>query len=145
MKTYPPATPPLRIPAFHPVPQRARADGWTPLRQAQFLGRLAATRSVSAAARAVSMSREGAYRLREQPGAASFAAAWDAALGRPKAKVTGLTLIERLEQGLVRPVIRNGKVVGIARKSDLAARRALVARIERMAAAAPASASKVTA
>jgi hypothetical protein len=34
------------------------------------------------------MSRKSAYRLRALPGAESFAAAWDAALGMPLRKVT---------------------------------------------------------
>ena len=71
--------PPRRkVPAFVPVPLRARADGWTPLRQAEFLGYLAETRSVAEAARRVNMARETAYRLRDRPGAESFAAS-----GRP--------------------------------------------------------------
>lgn len=78
-----PARPPRRIPPFHAVPGRARADGWTPLRQAEFIGELAETRSVAEAARRVGMTRETAYRLRQRKWAASFCAAWDAAIGRP--------------------------------------------------------------
>ena len=69
-----------RVPKFTPVPLRYRQDGWTPMRQADFLGRLAETWSVAAAARHVGKSRESAYRLRDKPGAESFAAAWDAIL-----------------------------------------------------------------
>ena len=47
-----------RVPPFLPVPLRARADGWTPERQARFIGLLAETGSVVEAARAVGMSRE---------------------------------------------------------------------------------------
>lgn len=65
-----------RVPAFTPVPLRYRRDGWTPGRQADFLGRLAETMNVAASARHVGKSRESAYRLRDKPGAASFAAAW---------------------------------------------------------------------
>lgn len=57
-----------------------RSDGWTLDRQLDFLDALARTRSVSLAARAVGMSREGAYRLRRRAGATLFAAAWDRAL-----------------------------------------------------------------
>lgn len=62
-----------------------RGDGWTLDRQLVFLDVLGRTRSITRAARAVGMSREGAYRLRRRPGAALFAAAWDRALaaGRP--------------------------------------------------------------
>jgi len=67
-----------RVPPFLPVPLRARADGWTPERQARFIGLLAETGSVAEAARRVGMTRESAWRLRRRPGAASFARAWDA-------------------------------------------------------------------
>ena len=73
-----------RVPKFTPVPLRYRRDGWTPGRQADFLGRLCETWSVAAAARHVGMTRESAYRLREKPGAESFAAAWDFILAEPR-------------------------------------------------------------
>jgi hypothetical protein len=78
----------LRVPAFSPVPTRTRRDGWTVERQAGFLGMPAETGSVIGACEAVGMSRKSAYRLRALPGAESFAAAWDAALGLPVRKVT---------------------------------------------------------
>src|SRR5688500_16357126 len=68
-----------RVPPFYPVPLRARRDGWTVQRQTDFLGYLAETGSVMAAAETVGMSRKAAYALRARPGAESFAAAWDAA------------------------------------------------------------------
>jgi hypothetical protein len=49
---------------------------------------LAETGSVIGACEAVGMSRKSAYRLRALPGAESFAAAWDAALGARLRKVT---------------------------------------------------------
>ena len=78
----------LRVPPFYPVPVRARRDGWTVERQADFLGLLAECGSVIGACEQVEMSRKSAYRLRALPGAESFAAAWDAALGAPVRKVT---------------------------------------------------------
>jgi hypothetical protein len=78
----------LRVPAFYPVPTRTRRDGWTVWRQADFLGMLAETGSVIGAREAVGMSRKSAYALRARPGAESFAAAWDAALGARSRKVT---------------------------------------------------------
>ena len=134
MKTYaPPAPPPPRVPFFHPVPVRARRDGWTPLRQAEFIGHLAATRSVCAAARAVGMARETAYKLRTRPGAASFAAAWNAALRRtPRdAKVTEPELHERIASGRFRPVLRRGAFMGVLHKPDNSALFALLARLDR--------------
>ena len=133
MKTYPAPTFVRRVPAFHPVPSRARADGWTPLRQAEFLGHLALTRSVSAAARAVGMARETAYRLRRRAGAEGFAAAWDTVLGGglPVRKVTPPDLRARLDHGIWRPVVRRGQVLGAVQKADNGALLALLTRIDR--------------
>lgn len=130
MKLYPPPPPPprtprRRIPAFHPVPIGPRADGWTPQRQAAFIGYLAQTRSVLAAARKVEMGRESAYRLRKRPGAAGFAAAWDAALGRSheavdltSAKSTGLTAAYRFHAGLAQVVMYAGRYTATRWKDD---------------------------
>lgn len=112
-----------RVPAFSPVPMRSRADGWTPRRQARFLAELAITRSVGAAARKVKMARETTYRLRRRPGAESFAAAWDQALGKvtPKRKVTAEERARRALQGLLKPVIYAGQHVGTWEKTDKSA------------------------
>lgn len=112
-----------RVPAFSPVPTRERTDGWTPARQAAFLAHLAVTRSVSAAARKVKMARETAYRLRRRRDAESFAAAWDAALGREagKRKVTTEERRRRARFGLLKPVIYQGRHVATVEKADLSA------------------------
>ncbi len=144
MKHYPPPEPralPItrrRIPAFHPVPLCPRSDGWTPERQAQFIGCLAESRSVLAACRRISMGRESAYRLRKRPGAAGFAAAWDAALGKPheavdlsSAKATGLDAGTRYHSGLLQVVMDAGRFVGIRRKPDHSALLQHLARLDR--------------
>ena len=130
MKHYPPPPPraPVtrrRVPAFHPVPVAPRADGWTPVRQVQFIGCLAMTRSVAKACRMVSMGRESAYRLKKRPGAAGFAAAWDAALGKPhqrvdfaSAKSTGLDAAYRYRHGRLLAVMQDGRFVAIRRIAD---------------------------
>ena len=109
-----------RIPAFTPVPLRHRKDGWTPMRQADFLGRLAETGSVAAAARHVGMTRESAYRLRAKSGAASFAAAWDSlfAGAKPRPKVTDSLLRHRAFYGTLKPVMRAGKHVATRHGPD---------------------------
>jgi hypothetical protein len=114
-----------RIPAFHPVPVGARKDGWTPLRQARLIGHLAETRSVSMACRLMGMGRESAYRLRKRPGAAGFAAAWDAALGVPRtpvtlasAKSTALDAGYRWRAGLLQVVMYRGRYAGTYWKDD---------------------------
>ena len=132
MKTWPAPPPPpseplgrRRIPAFHPVPVAKRADGWTPQRQAAFIGYLAETRSVIEACRRVGMGRESAYRLRKRPGAAGFAAAWDTALGKPhaavdlaSAKSTGLDAGYRSHMGLLKVMMHAGKFTGSYWKDD---------------------------
>lgn len=131
--THPPKTA-RRPPAFTPVPLRTRADGWTALRQAAFLGMLAQTRSVSAATQAVGMARETAYRLRARTGAESFAAAWDTVMGREvggKWKVTNDALWHQALHGKLKPVMRGGCFVGIIRKADNSALLRLLARLDR--------------
>lgn len=127
-----------RIPAFHPVPVGPRRDGWVPERQAAFIGFLAQTRSVCAAARAVGMGRESAYRLRKRPGAAGFAAAWDAALGKShapvdlaSAKSTGLAAGYRAEEGLIQVVMDRGRYAGTHWKDDNNALLQHLARLDR--------------
>ena len=120
-----------RIPAFVPVPTRARRDGWSPARQAGFIGALAETGSVAAAAAREGMSRESAWRLRLREGADSFAAAWDAALaigaGRhappdrtiaPKRKITPGELRQRALEGVLRVVLRGGRHAWTEQKAD---------------------------
>jgi hypothetical protein len=114
---------------FRPVPLRTRTDGWTLPRQCGFLAALYLTGSVSAAAGHVGMSRASAYRLRERLGAESFAHAWDRVLMAPGSghpgkvtedfrKVTDAALAQRLDSGLVRPVVYLGRMTGITRKPD---------------------------
>ena len=127
-----------RLPAFHPVPIGPRSDGWNPRRQAAFIGYLVETGSVQAAARRVGMGRESAYRLRRRPGAAGFAAAWDAALGKPhravdlsSEKSTGLDAAYRLEAGLMLVVIGAGRFKGSYWKDDNNALMQLLAQRDR--------------
>jgi hypothetical protein len=133
-----------RLPAFHPVPVRARADGWTPLKQAEFIGMLAETGSVQAAAAFVGMARETAYRLRRKPGAAEFAQAWDLALviagvrrpdevprtRRPR-KVTHAPTWRMIVDGQWQPVMRYGKYAGSVRKADNSAVLGYLAQLDR--------------
>lgn len=149
--TRPPRTPPPRLPAFAAVPVKRRADGWTPVRQAEFIGMLAETGSVSAAAAFVGMARETAYRLRRKPGAEEFARAWDAAVAisgvAPSAsarravtgeartevppKVSPDELWRRIVDGRWRPVVQRGKYVGSVRKADNSALLSHLAQLDR--------------
>ncbi|HEX8512472.1 MAG TPA: hypothetical protein VF688_05135 [Allosphingosinicella sp.] len=109
-----------RVPAFTPVPLRYRRDGWTPGRQSDFLGHLAECGSVAAAARHVGKSRESAYRLRDKPGAGSFAAAWDSVLARrPAAPMSTHELLRhRMVYGSLKPIMRGGKHVATRHSPD---------------------------
>lgn len=71
---------------FIPVRLRARRDGWTPERQADFMRHLRSGCSILEACRRVGMSSESAYRLYRRPGAESFRRAWDAALTLPRSR-----------------------------------------------------------
>jgi hypothetical protein len=102
---------PLADLAFTPVPVRARHDGWSPERQTGFIHRLALCGSVSTAARAVGKSRKSVYDLRGRPGAESFAAAWDAALGMGHKRQRDLA-IERALVGEVKPYFYQGRKCG---------------------------------
>jgi hypothetical protein len=62
-----------------PVRRRPRYDGWTDEKQRRFIEVLADTGIVTAAAKAVGMTRESANRLRRSPHGAAFSHAWDAA------------------------------------------------------------------
>jgi hypothetical protein len=140
--TSPTRTPRPRLPAFHPVPVRARSDGWTPWRQAEFIGVLAETGSVSAAAAFVGMARETAYRLRRKAGAEEFARAWDVALalaGKNVAlarthlsrKVTARPCWQQVVDGNWRPVLRRGKYAATVHKPDNSGLLSHMAQIDR--------------
>ena len=142
--TQPPRTARPRLPAFHPVPVRRRSDGWTPLRQAEFIGVLAETGSVAAAAEFVGMARETAYRLRRKPGAEEFAHAWEAALalhaqrtGQKIArtplprKVTHAPTWRMICDGRWQAVLRRGKYAGSIRKADDSALLGYMAQLDR--------------
>lgn len=121
-----------RVPAFYPVPLRVTRTGWTTERQANFLGWLAETGSVSTASARVGMSRNSAYKLRKKPDAESFAAAWDAALGSPVRRVTIDDLQFLAHHGLVKPLFRGGKYIRSARKPDNSALLRLLSRYDRL-------------
>ena len=128
-------------PFFHPVLLRPREDGWSVVRQCEFLAQLYLTGSVAAAARTIGMSRASAYRLRGRVGAEGFAHAWDAVLMPPGSgrlagpdidwrKVTHQALVSQVEWGLVQPVLHQGRMTAIRRKADTSALLRLLRRSE---------------
>lgn len=117
-----------RVPDFPPVPTRGRADGWTAVRQGDFIGFLAETGSVAEAARQVGCSRESAYRLRRRRDAEGFALAWDAALAAhapgadshisPAPKFTSEELARRALGVTLQVRMRRGRYVGTVHKHN---------------------------
>lgn len=103
---------------FTPVAVKSRRDGWTPRAQKMFVLMLAAGLGIAGATRAVGKSRQTAYRLRERPDAAGFAAAWDRALhfARLRPLAPGSTAWERAIEGVLVPVMYRGRVVHWRRK-----------------------------
>ncbi len=108
---------PLEQLAFIPVPVRARHDGWTRVRQQGFILRLALCGCVTLAASGVGMTKASAYRLRERPGADSFAESWDRALGWGQDRAIDVGL-ERSLCGEMVPIVRDGRCVGIRHRHD---------------------------
>jgi hypothetical protein len=111
--TPPDERPDARVPNdFTPVPRLCeRHDGWTAERQRGFIEALADYGSVRAAANSVGLAAEGAYRLRRQPGAEEFAAAWEAALDHGVRRVEDVAM-DRALNGVEVPVYSYGKLVG---------------------------------
>ncbi|NJC33595.1 hypothetical protein GGR88_001069 [Sphingomonas jejuensis] len=122
--------------AFTPVPVRARHDGWTPDRQRAFIDRLGELGLVAAAARAVGMAPKSAYRLRDRPDAASFAAAWDAALEEGGRRALD-TAIHRALHGTATPVFYRGRQIGERRRYNDGLLIAAIRRLDRTAPSAP--------
>jgi len=105
---------------FKPYRHKApRGNSITPDRQRAFIAALAATGIVTQAARSIGASLEALYRLRNQPGAEGFAAAWEAAIDRGIARLEDCAL-ERAIVGEERPIVRGGEVVGSWRRYDTA-------------------------
>ena len=94
-----------------PVRRRPRLDGWTEEKQRRFIEVLADTGLVGAAAKAVGMSRETAYRLRRSAHGAAFARAWDAARHHAGGLIEDIAF-ERAIHGVEQDVYdANGEVV----------------------------------
>ncbi|WPZ04556.1 hypothetical protein T8S45_03175 [Blastomonas marina] len=107
-----PHSPRGTLPAFISVPrQKDRANGWKPDVQRSFIEALADTGSVKAACRKVGRAEVGAYILRRHPEAASFRAAWQAALDLGMQRIEDVAM-DRALNGVEVPVYSYGKLVG---------------------------------
>ena len=112
-----PVTPPAQLLAhedllaFTPVPlDRSRSNGWTAAQQERFILALHVMGSVGQAAKAVGMSRQSAYNLRERPGAESFARSWDAAIEMGRARQFDLAMERAINGVTTVRVLRGGAV-----------------------------------
>ena len=98
--------------AFTPVALAARRNGWTPERQRRFVSALANCGCVKLAASAAGISARSAYRLRDRPDAAEFAAAWDAAQAEGQSRI-GEVALDRVIHGERIPVFYGGRQIGV--------------------------------
>ncbi|WP_301750422.1 hypothetical protein [uncultured Erythrobacter sp.] len=94
-----------------------RHDGWTTQRQVTFLDALAASHSVSEAARAVGMSRQSAYALRARLKGEPFDLAWTAAF-RCRFDALAEAALDRAINGVEVQHFYNGELVGTTRRYD---------------------------
>jgi hypothetical protein len=102
-----------------PPPSSAEPNGprWTPRKMADFLRELASTHSVQAAAKAVGMSRQSAYRLRARLKGLAFDSAWDEAFHHSYHNLAYLAL-ERAMHGVEVPHFHKGELIHTSRRYD---------------------------
>jgi hypothetical protein len=114
-----PPTPDLPTPDPSDLPpvHVRRGDRWTKPKMVDFLRQLAATHSISAAARSVGMSRNSAYRLRARLKGQPFDIAWEAAFRHGYDNLAHAAL-DRAINGVEVPHYRAGELVGTSRKYD---------------------------
>ncbi|MCB2089062.1 MAG: hypothetical protein R3E18_10825 [Sphingomonadaceae bacterium] len=109
-----------------PAPSRSSARSvtpitparrWTKARQVEFLQVLASSHNVAEAARAVGMSRQSAYRLRNRLRDEPFGMAWEAAFRRQFSALAEVAL-DRALNGVEVPHYYKGELVGTHRQFD---------------------------
>jgi hypothetical protein len=101
-------------PYLHGAPRR---NSITPDRQRAFIAALAATGTVTQAARSIGASLEALYKLRHRPGAEQFSAAWDLAIERGIGRLEDCAL-ELAIAGEELPIVSAGKLLGTYRKHN---------------------------
>ena len=109
-----PDKPSAPVPAIPYVPP---ADRWTRRKMAEFLRVLAAKQEVKAAAKAVGMSRQSAYKLRNRLKGEPFDIAWEAAFQHGYDALHQAAL-ERALHGVEEPIFHGGEQVGTRRRYD---------------------------
>ena len=105
------------------MPNRARVDGWTPLRQRAFLRALTATGEIEKACKLARISNTAVRKARAAY--PSFAAACDRAIAKAEPTLEQIA-VDRAINGVAEPVYHAGQVVGHKRRySDALMRDAL--------------------
>lgn len=98
--------------AFPPAPHsKPRRNTITAAKQRRFIAALAASGIVTQAAKEIGASTSALYKLRHQPGAEAFSAAWDDALDRGVQRLEDSALARAI-WGEERMVVSAGKVLG---------------------------------
>ncbi len=119
--------------AASPPDKSEKSYHWTPRKMALFLRHLGTRQSVAGAARAVGMSRQSAYRLRQRLRDTSFDLAWEAALQLGYDQLAQVAL-DRALNGVEVPHYYRGELVGTTRRYDEKLTLALLAARSRMGA-----------
>lgn len=100
------------------VPSRTPKHGqWTRAKMVAFLRELAACQSVAGAAKAVGMSRQSAYRLRNRLQGTPFSLGWEVALEAGLQQLAHAVL-DRALNGVEVPQYYQGELVGTRRQFD---------------------------
>lgn len=116
--TAPPPEPEDPLLTFAPyVHKQPRRNAITPDRQRAFIAALAASGTVTQAARTIGASLEALYKLRHRPGAEGFSAAWDMAIERGIARLEDCA-VELAIAGEELPIVSAGKLLGTYRKHN---------------------------
>lgn len=97
--------------------RQPRNDEWTRAKMVEFLRELAACQSVARAAKAVGMSRQSAYRLRNRLEGTPFSLGWEVALEAGLQQLAH-AVMDRAVNGVEMPVYYHGEVVGTRRQFD---------------------------
>lgn len=100
-----------------PDPSQANGPRWTTRKMTEFIRALAASHSVSEAARSVGMSRQSAYRLRSRLKGLAFDTAWDEAFCHSYGNLPQAAL-ERALFGTEVPHYYKGELIGTSRRYD---------------------------
>src|SRR5688500_15781993 len=98
-------------------PRPPRPAEWPRARTVAVLRELAASQSVSHAAKSVGMSRQSAYKLRNRLAGTPFALAWEVALEAGLQQLAH-AVMDRALNGVEQPHYYHGELVGTSRKYD---------------------------